>query len=368
MFEQLRRCVQVSGGAALLVDVPVDPLYLFGREAELTGNFSGWDLVVLGPEDHVELRVVHREVKVLLGLLQAVGVRGRLTCQDPLDHAKVPRERVCLGLVEAGDGLDVGGAVAKLHEEPLVVLETVGGAGYRIDEPVGVVVLHHLAAPLLEVGGRHDLKVCLWREADALLCPSALGLHHHVIEIDGVAAEPVAVHHDFPAVIRRKIRVHRSHGFVPRGVTAGGGQHRRDVVHDVIDPQLLGEFAAELRAERARVLLGQQKAEDAARSDGTHGERSDAGRIDAARDRHYQPSALELLLDRFAQGLRQAIGRGFKIQRQRVLQINHAPTWFRSSPRPRRTHRPSRCGRRLGRTRAEALRARPAGRVVAPTR
>jgi hypothetical protein len=58
-----------------------------------------------------------------------------------------------------GDGLHVGGAVAVLHEEALVVLEPVRRADDRVVESVGVVVLEHLANALLEAGGGDDLAV-----------------------------------------------------------------------------------------------------------------------------------------------------------------------------------------------------------------
>ena len=68
-------------------------------------------------------------------------------------------ELIDLGLVEMRDGLEVGRAVALLHEEALVVLEAVGRARNRVVEAIRVVVLGHLADALLVVGGRHELQI-----------------------------------------------------------------------------------------------------------------------------------------------------------------------------------------------------------------
>ena len=75
------------------------------------------------------------------------------------------RPGVDLRLVQVRDRLEVRGAVAVLHEEALVVLEPVGRAGDSVVQPVGVVVLEHRPGALLEVGGRHELKVGLKRQA-----------------------------------------------------------------------------------------------------------------------------------------------------------------------------------------------------------
>ena len=96
---------------------------------------------------HRSISVVGQgEVELLLRLRQASrcrssGGRARISC----GHAEVLGQRVDLGLVEVGDGLEVGGAVALLHEEALVVLEPVRRPGDGVVEAVGVVVLEHLA-------------------------------------------------------------------------------------------------------------------------------------------------------------------------------------------------------------------------------
>src|SRR5438034_10431381 len=64
-----------------------------------------------------------------------------------------------------GDRLYVGEAIASLHEEPLIVLQAVGGAQDGEMEPVGVIVLEHLPDTLLEVCGGYDLAKLARREA-----------------------------------------------------------------------------------------------------------------------------------------------------------------------------------------------------------
>src|SRR6185503_12313880 len=65
-FEQERPGVKIRGGAPLLIDVAVDALDLFGREPELRGDLRCRQSVILSPQDEIELRVVNREVEVLL--------------------------------------------------------------------------------------------------------------------------------------------------------------------------------------------------------------------------------------------------------------------------------------------------------------
>jgi hypothetical protein len=76
-------------------------------------------------------------------------------------NAQVLRQRVHLRLVKVGDRLHVRRSVSQLHEEALVVLQPVRRSGDGVVEPVRVVVLGHLAHPLLEVGRGDDPQVGL---------------------------------------------------------------------------------------------------------------------------------------------------------------------------------------------------------------
>ena len=107
----------------------VDALDLLGREPGGRRHFGRRHAVVRAVEAEVHLVVGQREVELFLRLRQRERVGGRRPAADLLGHAEVLGQRVDLGLVEVRDRLDVGGAVALLHEEALVVLEPVGRAG-----------------------------------------------------------------------------------------------------------------------------------------------------------------------------------------------------------------------------------------------
>ena len=68
-------------------------------------------------------------------------------------------ERVDLRLVEMRERLDVGGAVAVLHEKALVVFEPVRRAEHGVVQPVGVIIFERFARPLLHVGGGNDAEI-----------------------------------------------------------------------------------------------------------------------------------------------------------------------------------------------------------------
>ena len=64
-----------------------------------------------------------------------------------------------LVFVQMGNWLHVGGAVAVLDEEPLVVFQPVRCAGHGIVQAVGVVIFDLLAGPLLHVRRRDDRQI-----------------------------------------------------------------------------------------------------------------------------------------------------------------------------------------------------------------
>ena len=68
-------------------------------------------------------------------------------------------ERIDLRLVKMGDRLDIGRAIAVLHEETLVVFKTIGRTDNGVIQSVGMKVLDSLANAPLEIGRSHDLKV-----------------------------------------------------------------------------------------------------------------------------------------------------------------------------------------------------------------
>jgi len=249
--------VKVGGRASLLIDVVVDAAHLLRRVAEVGCGRFGGDSVVLRPQHQVELRVVQRIIEIFLRLLQAVGVGSRLALQDLPGDTEVPRQRVDLRLVQAGDGLHVSCAVAQLDEETLVVLEAVGRSRHGVVEPVGVVVLEHLPRALLEVRCGNDLEIGARRQP-VLALLAARQAHHQLEEVQDLRAERVARKHDLPWHRRLELRHHLAHGLVPRLVAAGRFQDRSDVLHLMADAQLLAERCAVRQALRARVALGKE--------------------------------------------------------------------------------------------------------------
>ena len=102
---------------------------------------------VIQPEQtKVELLVGQREVELLLRLRQRIRVGRRRPSADLFGNAQGLRKLVDLRLVQMRDRLQVGGAIAVLDEEALVVFEAIGRADDRVLEAIGVVVLRSSSA------------------------------------------------------------------------------------------------------------------------------------------------------------------------------------------------------------------------------
>src|SRR5206468_6043712 len=97
-----------------------------------------------------------------------------------------------------GDRLYVGEAIASLHEEPLIVLQAVGGAQDGEMEPVGVIVLEHLPDTLLEVCGGYDLAKLARREAH-LPDVAAGRLYGDVTDVQPPGVQPAPLQHQLTA-------------------------------------------------------------------------------------------------------------------------------------------------------------------------
>ena len=149
-----RARVQVAGGPALRVDVAIHELGCCSV-SPAPPPAPPPAAVVLRPQRQVHLLVGKGEVELVLSLRQAVRVRGRRARrQISAGKPQVAGQRVDLGLVQMRDGLHVGGAVAVLHEEALVVFQPVRRADDRVVQAIGVEVLQRLADALLEVRAR----------------------------------------------------------------------------------------------------------------------------------------------------------------------------------------------------------------------
>src|SRR5690606_32584441 len=130
--DQDRRQVQVAGRASLRLNIFIDETSLALLDTEYACQIGRRHLVVVCPERQVHLAMRQSKVKLILPLDQAVSVRRGNGLADPLRQTEVRSERINLGLVEMRDGFDVRRAVAILHEESLIVLESV----WRTDDSV----------------------------------------------------------------------------------------------------------------------------------------------------------------------------------------------------------------------------------------
>ena len=143
--------MQGQGGGPLAVNILVNPFHLNSFQSHDRGSLRGRDAMVLGPHQKIHLGIGQHEVKLVLALLQTVGVGGGSAAANLVGQAEMPGHGIDLGLVEVGDGLHSGGTVAVLDEEALVVLEAVGSAGHGEVEAVGVVVLSVLRMRCLKL-------------------------------------------------------------------------------------------------------------------------------------------------------------------------------------------------------------------------
>ena len=100
---------------------------------------------------------------------------------DVVRQLHVPRQRIDLRLVQVRDRLHVRAAVAVLHEEALIVFESIRRADHRVVQAVGMEVLDRLADALLVVRRRDDLQILAYPEA--FLLDFAAGRLHDELEV-----------------------------------------------------------------------------------------------------------------------------------------------------------------------------------------
>src|SRR6188472_516105 len=67
------------------------------------------------------------------------------------------------------DGLDVGGSITQFHKEPQIIFQKVWCTNDSKIQTIGVEVFQRFARTLFHVGGCHNLKIILERQAACLL-------------------------------------------------------------------------------------------------------------------------------------------------------------------------------------------------------
>src|SRR5580704_12634979 len=164
-FREQRMAMEITGGAAGSIDHLVDASHLLGGQLDYGRDYFRQQAMVLRIEAQVHALVGDREIELLLRLVQRIGVGGWRPLLDLLRYAEVRGQLIDLGFVEVSDRFQIGGAVAILDKESLIVFEAVGGAGDGIVEEIRVVILHHLASALFEISCRYDTEIGIQGES-----------------------------------------------------------------------------------------------------------------------------------------------------------------------------------------------------------
>ena len=180
-----------------------------------------------------------------------------------------------------GDGLEVGGAVAVLDEEALVVLEPVRRARDGVVEPVGVVVLERLARPLLHVRRRDDGLIDRQRHAHFTTL-ARRRLHDQLGQVVAVALQGI-VQHDLAAPVGTEVRKQLADGAVAPQVAAGRRQGRRNVLDDMADAERVGDEAGQTQTLGVGVLFRHEDAQHVAGAQRSDTQGGGEARIYAAR-------------------------------------------------------------------------------------
>src|SRR5438105_15729960 len=84
--------MEVSRRSPLLIDVVEDALDVLRIQADGTGDRFRRQAVIPRVETEVHLGHGEREVELLLGLRERIGVRGRRACPDGLGDAEMFRQ------------------------------------------------------------------------------------------------------------------------------------------------------------------------------------------------------------------------------------------------------------------------------------
>jgi hypothetical protein len=248
IFTEHGRAMEITGGAAGCIDDAEDASDLLGSQPNYGSDFLGLEMVVPGIEAQIHGGVGEREIKLFLGLVQGIGVGGGRALLNLFRDAEVGGKLIYLGFVEVSDGFQVGRAVAILDEETLIKLEAVGSAGDGIVETVGVVILHHLASALFEIGRGDDAEIGIQSQSGfGALTKRRLNDDRE----NGIGAAVQLVWElDLALIGRGVLRNDSTDGGVAALVTTGGSENAGNVLDVRANAERLGKQMGKVKAVR----------------------------------------------------------------------------------------------------------------------
>ncbi len=220
--------MEIACGPAGCIDHAVDASHLFGVQPDYGRDFLRLETLVLGIQAQVHAVVGQGKIKLLLRLVQRIRVGRRRPLLNLLRNAEICRQLIDLCFVEVSDRFQIGSAVAILDKEALIIFETVRSAYDRIVEAVRVVILHHLASALFEIGRSHHAEV-------GIQCQPGFGAFTlRRFDDDRENRVRASVHlvrqDDFALVAFCVLRYDLADGVVTALVTARGSQNASNVL------------------------------------------------------------------------------------------------------------------------------------------
>ena len=233
--------------------------------------------------------------------------RGRRPRCNRRWDAEVFSELIDLALVQGSDRLRIGEPIAALHEEALVIFETIRRAEHRVVQAVGVIVLEHRASTLFEIRSRNDLTI-FRRGQSHLAHLSARRLHHQVGDVDAIAFKPIPRHDQLAAPIVAELGNHSTDRFVATLIAARAIEHRRDILDNALDAELGSVGLRQRQAFRVALPLREKQPENMFGAHRTHCQRGANRAVDSPAHADDETAALECLAELPAKCVRDSRG------------------------------------------------------------
>ena len=90
--------MHIMRGLALGIDIVIDPLRLLLTAIQVFGQLRSRNLAIVRPQGNIHLLIRQGEIKLILALLQAVGIGGRDRRANLLRQPQMTRQGIDLGL------------------------------------------------------------------------------------------------------------------------------------------------------------------------------------------------------------------------------------------------------------------------------